>query len=143
MSYSYQGPLEETAKAKAIREQVSPKKTMETCRAVRGMNAQKAIKYLENVKAKKQAVTYGKHKKQMPHAKGGRPGGYPVKSAEKVKKLIESALKNAEDEGLETNKMKIVHSAAYKSGERPRYAKKRPRKSTKLTTIEIILKQTR
>lgn len=143
MKYSYQGPLENTAKAKTARERVSPKKTMETCRAIRGMNAKKALKYLEGVKQGKEVVPYTKHKKQMPHAKGGKPGGYPKKPAEKIEQVLKNALKNAEHAGLDEEKMKIVHSAAYKSGEIPRYAKKRPRKTTQLATIEVVLKQTR
>lgn len=143
MNYSYQGPMEDTAKARTTREKVSPKKTMETCRAIRGKNANKALKYLERVKQGKEIVRYTKHNKQMPHAKGGKPGGYPKKPAEKVSQVLKNALKNAEHAGLNEEKMKIVHSAAYKSGEIPRYAKKRPRKTTQLATIEIVLKQTR
>ncbi len=141
MTYSYQGPMENTAKAKKRREAVSPKKTMETCRAVKDMKAEKAIEYLDKVIKGEKHVPYTVHKKKTPHQKKGTPGGYPEKSARKVKETIQSALKNAEQEGLNTENMKIVHSAAKKTGSVRKPRGKLRSKSTNYTDIEIILKQ--
>jgi len=141
MKYSYQGTRENIAKAKKTSEAVSPKKTMETCRAIRGMKVDKAIKYLEEVIEGEKHVPYTKHRKKMPHQKKGSPGGYPKKSAEKVKETIKSALNNAENQGLDTENMKIVHSAAHKTISIRKPPGKLRNKSTKLTNIEIILKQ--
>lgn len=140
MSYSYQGPTENTAKAKANRVKVSPKKTMETCNAVKGKTVEKALEYLKRVEEKKDSIPYKKHNKKVAHRKQGQSGGYPMKSIEKVREVIESAAKNAEYQGLNTNNLKIVHAAAYKSGKVPTRPKKLNRKSISYTTIEIVIK---
>lgn len=141
MGFSYQGPMENTAKAKAVNKKVSAKKTTETCNAVKGMKANKALEYLEEVKNKEKSIPYKKHNKQMPHRKKGQPGGYPEKSAKMVEETIKSAMGNANYKGLDTENIEIVHSSAYKSGSIPRIPKKLLRKSKTLTTIEIVLKE--
>jgi len=133
--------MENTAKAKKRREAVSPKKTMETCRAIKEMKAEKAIEYLDKVIRGEEHVPYTTHKKKSPHQKNGTPGGYPKKSAEKVKETIQNALNNAEQEGLDTENMKVIHSAAKKTGSVRKPRGKLNAKSTNYTDIEIILKQ--
>ncbi len=133
--------MENTAKAKKRRETVSPKKTIETCRAVKEMKAKKAIEYLEKVIKKEEYIPYKRYNKKTPHRKKGTPGGYPKKSAEKVKETIQNALNNAENQGLETENMKIVHSAAKKSGSVRKPRRNQRARSTNLTDIEIVIKQ--
>lgn len=141
MGYSYQGPMENTAKAKSTRLQVSAKKTTETCNAIKGKKLNKALNYLERVKNHEEHIPFKKHNKHMPHRKNGQPGGYPEKPIKKVEETIQNALANAEYEGLNKNNLKIVHAVAYKSGSIQRRPKKLRRKSTALTTIEIVLKE--
>lgn len=132
--------MEKAAKAKANKVRLSPKKTMETCNALKNMKVEEALEYLERVKEEKEAVPYKSRGKQVPHQKNGQSGGFPEKPAKKVQEIIESALKNAEYQGINTENLKVVHASAYKSGSRARPAKKLNSKSMSLTTIEIVLK---
>lgn len=133
--------MEKAAKARSRMVRASPKKTMETCNAVKGMKVDKALSYLEDVLAKRDIVPFKKRNKKMPHRKGGQPGGYPEKSIEKVKGVIQSAVSNAEYQGLDTNNLKIVHATAHRSGSIPGQPKKLRAKSKSLSTIEIVVKE--
>ena len=96
---------------------VSAKDTEEVCRSIRGMRLEQAKKWLEAVMDEKQLVTYRRHhKKHAHHATGTtRPeGGYPVKAADAVVKVLKNAESNAESKGLNIEKLRIIHAAAQK-----------------------------
>ncbi len=96
---------------------VSAKDTEEVCRSIRGMRLEQAKTWLEAVMDEKQLVTYRRHhKKHAHHATGTtRPeGGYPVKAASAVAKVLKNAESNAENKGLNIEKLRIIHAAAQK-----------------------------
>ncbi len=81
----------------------------------------------------------------MAHRPGLGPGGYPVKVAEHVLSLLESAEQNAEYKGLDTDTMVVFHISAYpgqpSKGYRPRaYGRSSPW-FKESTNIEVILKE--
>ena len=128
------------AKAYAHELNISRRHAVEICSAIRGMSLEKAKTFLENVIQKKQFVEFKRHKKQIPHRKGGKPGRYSVKAAKAILKLLENAENNAEELGMDDN-LVVKHIAAHKGRTYKRIAPKgrwRP-SNMETTNIEVIL----
>jgi len=104
-----------TVKASLREVDVSPKWSREVCRAILGLKLPEARKLLEDVVAKKRMIPYRRYNKNRAHhgqAKG--PGGYPVKVAKLMLKLLDSLEANADFKGLDPDDVVIVHAAAHK-----------------------------
>ncbi|MEM2890418.1 MAG: 50S ribosomal protein L22 [Candidatus Hadarchaeum sp.] len=123
---------------------VSPKQAMEVCRAIRGMSLNAAKEYLEAVQQKKRAVPILRHRKKVAHRGPKGSGQYPVKAVREILKVLKNAEANAIYKGLEVEKLKVVHAAAYKGtsipGFMPRAFGRSSPATSPLTNIEIILK---
>ncbi|KAK9466409.1 ribosomal protein L22/L17 [Lipomyces arxii] len=93
---------------------VSFKKTRETAQAVNGWELQKALKYLGNVKEKKQAIPFRRFAGSIGRTGQGKEFGvtkarWPVKSVAFVVDLLKNAEANANTKGLDTSKLIIKH----------------------------------
>lgn len=145
MGYTMDPDPETTAKAYGKNLQISPKKSVEVCRFVRGKDVDVAIDMLEEVIEGKRAVPYRKHKKQIAHQKGVGPGGYPKKVATKIRDLLEEAKSNAESKGLDADDMEILTISAHQGevikGYRPRAFGRSSPSDRKTSNIEVILKE--
>lgn len=145
MGYTMDPDPETTAKAYGRNLQISPKKSVEVCRFVRGKDVDVAIDMLEEVIEGKRAVPYRKHKKQIAHQKGVGPGGYPKKVATKIRDLLEEAKSNAESKGLDADDMEILTISAHQGevikGYRPRAFGRSSPSDRKTSNIEVILKE--
>jgi len=107
---------EKTAKASGRELKVSHKAAREVCRAVRGMKLSTAKEYLREVIAMKKAVPYARYTKKLGHRHGiehSFAGRYPIKTTEQILRVIEAAQANAENKGLDVDRLRIMHSAAY------------------------------
>ena len=137
----YSITLEEGAKAYGDELNISPKHAVEICAAIKGKKLEEAKKLLEDVIKKKQFIPFRKHKKQIPHRKGGQPGRYPVKAARQILKLLENAENNAEEMGLE-GELVVAHASAQKGRTFERRAPKGRMRPSNIQTVnvEIILK---
>ncbi|MEM2990409.1 MAG: 50S ribosomal protein L22, partial [Halobacteria archaeon] len=72
-------------------------------------------KLLEEVIAKKRMIPYRRYRKlRAHHSETKGPGGYPVKVARRVLKLLDSLEANAEFKGLDLDKLYITHAVAHK-----------------------------
>ena len=94
---------------------VSQKNTREVCKAINGMFLKDAKDYLEDVKIKKMAVPYRRHKRGGAHRSeinGFHAGAYPVKSASKVLEVLGNLEANAEFKGRDLDRLKIIHAVA-------------------------------
>ena len=143
MAYSYQGEKEKTARALARNINVSWKQSNEVCYNIKNKKLDKAIDQLNRVLEKKEFIPHRRYKTGIGHRKKGKPGRWPIKATEKVRKLLENAKSNAENTGLDTEKLKIVHATAYKTTTAPRTKPKgraRPH-NIELTNIEIVVKE--
>lgn len=113
-----------TVKAAGRELRISPKASVELCRTIRGMKLPEAKKLLERVIEKKQAIAYRRYKKEVPHrrqlAEGWYAGRFPQKAAGRLLRLLEELEANAEYRNLDTEKLKIIHSAAQRAGGIPR-----------------------
>ena len=107
--------LDNAVKASVREVDISPKWAREVCQAVKGLTIAEAKKLMEDVVAQRRMIPYRRYrKKRAHHAQTKGPGGYPVKVAKVMLKLLDSLEANAEFKGLDVDRVKIVHAAAHK-----------------------------
>jgi len=107
---------ERTAKASGRELRISPKAAREVCAFIRGRMLEDAKKLLEDVIALRRPVPFRRYKKKVPHRRGLQgfyAGRYPVKAAKKILEVLKSAEANAEYKGLDVERLRVVHAAAY------------------------------
>jgi len=139
---------EKTAIASGRELKVSHKAAREVTKAIRGMDLAKAKDFLRDVIAKKKPVPYTRFTKKLGH-KGGMQkrfvGRYPIKTADAVLKVLQAAQANAENKGLDVDRLRIVHSAANQGMKLKRYTPRaHGRASPKYditTHVEIVLEE--
>jgi len=139
---------EKTAKASGRENRVSHKHAREVCKAVKGMTLANAKQYLRDVIAKKKAIPFTRYNKKAGHRHGlvkSFSGRYPIKAADQVLKIIQAAEANAENKGLDVDRLRILHAAAYPGTKVKRFTPRaHGRASPKfetLTHIEIVLEE--
>lgn len=117
--YSVKGlDPDKTVRAMAREIDVSPKHSRELCRAVVGLKLDTAKTLMEDVMSKRKPIPYRRHRKERGHRRGaGGPGGFPVKAARHVLRLLESLESNAEFKGLAPDDIKITHALVQKGRE--------------------------
>ena len=137
---------EKTAKASGRELKVSHKASREVCKAIKGMMLNDAKQYLRDVAAKKKAIPYMRYNKKLPHRHGlvnTFCGRYPIKASQQILNVLESAQSNAENKGLDVDRLRIIHAAAYQGMKLKRYTPRaHGRASPKFDTtthVEIVL----
>jgi large subunit ribosomal protein L22 len=130
---------------------ISPKEAREICGAIRDMQLDTAMKYLERVTQKKEGVPYRRFKKNVPHHpeiadRFGIPSGrYPVKASSEILNVLKNAKANAENKGLDTERLKISHACAQAAMRMKNYVQRAFGRSTPynhpLTHVEIIVEE--
>ncbi|MGD6851376.1 MAG: 50S ribosomal protein L22 [Candidatus Bathyarchaeia archaeon] len=139
---------EKTAKASGRELKVSHKAAREVAKAIRGMDLAPAKDFLRDVVSKKRPIPYTRYTKKLGH-KGGMQncgvGRYPIKTAEAVLRILQAAQANAENKGLDVDRLRIMHSAAYQGVKLKRYTPRaHGRASPKydvMTHVEIVLEE--
>lgn len=140
---------ETTVKASGRELSISHKAAREVCNAIKGMPLDQAKTYLNKVMQKKKPVPFKRHTKKQGHRHGlekAFAGRYPIKTAQKILKVLEGAEANAEAKGLDLERLKILHAAAYPGMKVKRYSirafgRSSPKVQT-LTHVELVLEQT-
>jgi large subunit ribosomal protein L22 len=137
---------EKTAIASGREVRVSHKHAREVCKTVKGMMLIQAKEYLLDVMEKKKAIPFTRYNKKAGHRRGlvgAFAGRYPIKASERILKVLQSAEANAENKGLDVDKLRIIHAAAYPGMKIKRYTPRaHGRASPKYETmshIEIVL----
>ncbi len=137
---------DKTAKASGRELKVSHKAAREVCKALKGMMLNNAKQYLRDVAAKKKAVPYTRYNKKLPHRHGlvnSFSGRYPIKASQQILNVLQSAQANAENKGLDVDRLRIIHAAAYQGIKMKRFAPRaHGRASPKFDTtthVEIVL----
>jgi len=124
---------------------ISRKHAIMVCRAIRGMKLDDAMKYLEDVIAKRRPVPFVRFTTSVGHKRGMGPGRYPVKAAKYILKVLENAEANAEYKGLDTDSMVIRHIAAHKGRTVKKYMPRAYGRATpwfkEHVHIEVILEE--
>jgi large subunit ribosomal protein L22 len=139
---------EKTVKASGREVRVSHKAAREVCRTIKGMMLPKAKQYLRDVMTKKKPVPYKRFTKKLGHRHGLEKafvGKYPVKVAEHVLRVVEGAEANAENKGLDIDRLCIIHASASQGMKMKRYAPRAQGRTTPhydiLCHIEIALEE--
>jgi len=111
--YSQVADFETTARALGKELAISPRHSIEICRAIKGMPLDKAIDFLEDVVEHKKAVPYKRHVHGVPHRKGEgmASGRYPEKASKAIKDVLEQARNNAEFKEI-TGSLRIIQASA-------------------------------
>ncbi|USS40874.1 50S ribosomal protein L22 [Thermococcus aggregans] len=149
-SYSFQNfDPERMARASGRDLRISPKFSVEVCREIKGMMLNDAIKFLDDVIAKRRPVPLRRFNDSQGHkrGKGFGPGRYPVKVAKEIKKILLNAKNNAEQKGLDPDRLKIIHAAAHRGpvlrGYIPRAFGRATPFNEQTTHIEIVVEEIR
>lgn len=140
---------EKTVKASGRELSISHKAAREVCQTLKGMTLDQAKTHLSRVIQKKQPIPFRRYKKKAAHTHGLEKtyaGRYPIKTAQKILKVLEGAEANAEFKGLDPERLKIIHAAAYPGMKMKRYTmrafgRSSPKFQT-LTHVELVLEQT-
>ncbi len=139
---------EKTVRSSAREIRVSHKSAREICRTIKGMMLTKAKHYLKDVVAKKKSVPYRRFTKKLGHRHGLEKafvGRYPVKAARHVLKVLEGAEANAENKGLDIDRMRIIHASVSQGMKMKRYMPRAQGRATPkfetLCHVEIALEE--
>jgi len=133
---------------------ISLKESVEIAKVIKGMKLDEAISYLEKVIRKEVPVPYTRHRKQIAHRSSVNNqfpewktpvGRYPVKAARYILKVLRNARNNAENQGLDPERLVIVHAAAHKGRYLKRYMPRAFGRATPwfsiTTNFEVIVKE--
>jgi len=141
-----------TAKAMLKNRQASLKYATEICREIKGKPVEKAEKLLQDIAEKKRYLPLKKYNKKVPHRKGAaisgqKTGKYPVNTCKAFLELISYAKANAENKGLDPEKLIIKHVFACQGYGRvnmqPKGRIAGKRRQKKSIHLEIILQEVR
>ncbi|WP_297067763.1 50S ribosomal protein L22 [Thermococcus sp.] len=149
-SYSFQNfDPERMARASGRDLRMSPKHSVELLREIRGMMLNDALRYLDDVIALRRPVPLKKHYDSQGHkpGRGFGPGRYPVKVAKAVRRVLLNAKNNAEQKGLDVDRLRIVHAAAHRGPVLRGYIPKAYGRATpfneQTTHVEIVVEEIR
>lgn len=139
------------AKASGRDLHISPKEAREICAAIRDMQLNDAMKYLERVIEKKEGVPYGKFNSNVPHhaeisSRWGIPSGrYPIKASAEILNVLKNAKANAENKGLDVENLRVKHACAQAGMKLKNYIQRAFGRSTPflhpLTHVEIVVEE--
>lgn len=145
MPYSLEFPQEKAARAYGNELRTSWKNAINICRAIQGMHVRKAEKFLESVIALETPVKMVRRNRKIAAKPGIGRGRYPVKSADRTLRVLRNAINNAEYQGLDPDKMVIIHAQAYKgrslTGWMPRAMGRATKKNEETTNLEIFIQE--
>ncbi|NJE75359.1 50S ribosomal protein L22 [Thermococcus sp. ES12] len=149
-SYSFQNfDPDRMARASGRDLRISSKHSVEILREIKGMMLNDALRYLDDVIALKRPVPMKRFNDSQGHkpGKGFGPGRYPVKVAKAVKKVLLNARNNAEQKGLDPDRLRIIHAAAHRGpvlrGYIPRAFGRATPFNEQTTHIEIVVEEVR
>lgn len=140
-----------TARAVLLDVPVSVKYMREIANTIRGMKLDDAVKLLEDVTKLKQPIPFKRYCGKVSHKRGLSSrfkwpiGRYPVKGAKYMLNLLKNVKANAENKGLEADKLVIAHVAAHRGVTLRRYMPRAFGRATpkfrRTSHIEVIVKE--
>ena len=137
---SYQGNLEKTAKAKGVNMPISRKAGYEIANVIRGKSTKKAVAFLEYVVGLKEPVPYKRFNDNVGHKRGMAAGRYPSKAAKHILYVLNNAIKNAEDQGLQSDSLVVVHISVQQGEGQWRHGRQR-RRQMKAAHVDIVVQE--
>lgn len=139
-NYSFKNFDNHTVKAYGKDLGISTKVAVNIAKKIRGMNALKAIIYLDSVSKLKLAVPFTKFNDGVGHRRGNMASGrFPVKASIAIAGVINSAISNAANQNL-SDDLVIEHIVVNKAANRFHYGRQR-RRAMKSTHVEVVLRE--
>ena len=144
-SFPYDPEIHAAARGTGLN--ISPKAAREVCKALKGMDLEKAKNYLGRVIEMDQAVPFKRHDGKVGHrrGKGMSTGRYPVKTATAILKVIESAGNNGEAIHIDIEDWRIVHIATSRGttfeARFPRARGRATPKKRESANVEVVLEE--
>ena len=140
--YAFKGyNAELMARAIALDMPVSTKQVIELCNFLRNKNLQKAKQTLARILEKKEAVPVKRFTNGVGHKPGDIAAGrYPIKAAEKFLRLFSSVEINAQNKGINTGELQIIHLCAHKA-HTPMKHGRQSRRQAKRTHVEVVVQE--
>ena len=135
-----------TARANGKELPISPRHSIEICRAIKGMPVKDAIEFLEDVMDRRRAVPFKRHTGGVPHRKGKglASGRFPKKAARAILRIVEQARNNAEFKEI-SGDLRIIHAAAHRGRPwyswQPRAHGRSTPKMRETVNVEIIVEE--
>ncbi len=146
LGYTTEFKTETQARAYGRELPIPWKKSVELARQLRGKKVERALVYLDNVVALKQPVPYRRYNRWVAHKSGHGPARYPAKTARYFKRVLETAVSNAEYLGRGDPEAMVIrvinaHKGKPVKGMRPRaYGRSTPwDKDT--VNLEVVLEE--
>jgi large subunit ribosomal protein L22 len=131
---------EHMSRAALLFADISYKNTLAVCRMLKNKNLQQAKRILEQVAKRKMPVYYGRYNREIAHKAGIGPGRYPVKIALRVNELLNQVEANAQNKGLNTSQLKIIHISVKRAHIPPHYGRRRGIRM-KRAHVEVVVKE--
>lgn len=146
VNYSRKSDPNTSSRAMGYELHISPKHCVEICSTIKNMRTPTAKQYLEDVIALKRAVPFKRFNGNVGHRRGRMAAGrYPTRAASEILKVLNSAENNAEDKGLDPDRMRLSHVATRRGrtlrGIIPRAMGRATAKNTETATVEVILEE--
>lgn len=136
LAYSLKADPAKTACGMARDLNISFKHAVEVCSAVKGMDVNEAVSFLESVTRLEMPVPFKKYPGGVGHRKGvSLPGKYPKKTALEVINLLNNIKSNAEYKGLDSENLIIKHIQALKGISR---LKRKPKGRWKPWSMQFV-----
>ncbi len=140
-----------TAKAVLFDIPVSVKYMREIANTIKGMKLLEAMNFLEEVIKLRQPVPFRRYHGKLSHKRGLADrfkwpiGRYPVKGAKYTLELLKNVKANAENKGLDVDKLVIVHISAHKGPTIKRYMPRAFGRATpkfrRTTHMEVVVEE--
>ncbi|MFO7872437.1 MAG: 50S ribosomal protein L22, partial [Candidatus Undinarchaeales archaeon] len=140
IKYAYQGKTENTARVMGRDLSISTKEAYEVANAVKGKKISKAKALLEDVLDKKRSIPFKRYNKRVPHRKEGASGRYPFNTSSAFLNLLEELEANAESQGLNKERLVVIHAATHNGGFSRGNYKGSPQ-NTPITHIELVAEE--
>ena len=115
---------------------ISTKMSIMICEEIRGKKVQHAKKILEDAISMKKPIAFRRFHKHLSHKTGMGPARYPVSASKQILNLLRTLESNAENKGLNKDKLKITHAVA-NFAERRWHTGRQRRTKIKNTHLEI------
>ncbi|MBS1266243.1 MAG: 50S ribosomal protein L22 [Candidatus Woesearchaeota archaeon] len=134
--------LDKKKTAKAVGKSVyaSAKHAKEVCDMIRSKKANRAVILLQDAIDLKKVVPYKKFHRDLAHKRKIGPGRYPVKTCREVLSVLNGAIANAENKGLNKDDLYIKHVCSHIASRPWHYGRHRGRKM-KRAHVEIVLEE--
>jgi len=118
---------------------ISTKQSIEICSTIRNKGITAAKRILEKAIELKEPIEYKRFRNGIGHKRGHMASGaFPVKASTAILKVINNAEANAQEKGLNSELLKIVHVCAHKAST-PMHGGRQRRSVFKRSHVEIVL----